>query len=105
MMASSSTAVQYRVFPSGITGYIGGTVIQNLLSLSSLPTHITALVRDPKKAELIKHLEPPTGVTIDPQSAGSRILTSLLRRPMSMILCSRLRTRTIYLGWRRCWRG
>ena len=45
------------VFFTGATGYIGGTVLQKLLSLPTPPSLITILIRDHQKAELLQKLE------------------------------------------------
>ena len=59
------TAKGRTVFLTGATGYIGGTVLQKLLSLPTPPSLITTLVRDPKKAELIQKLD-VAGVKMQP---------------------------------------
>ncbi|WWD22419.1 hypothetical protein CI109_106910 [Kwoniella shandongensis] len=41
------------VFFTGATGYIGGTVLQSLINSSTPPSRITALIRDPKKSDLL----------------------------------------------------
>jgi len=63
-MSGPSTSTGKTVFYIGATGYIGGTVLQHLLC-SNPPSRITALIRDPHKAELLKKLKVPSGVTID----------------------------------------
>ncbi|ODN77139.1 hypothetical protein L202_05669 [Cryptococcus amylolentus CBS 6039] len=42
-----------RVFFTGVTGYIGGTVFQTLLTSSNPPSQITPLIRSPEKASLL----------------------------------------------------
>ncbi|WVQ80343.1 hypothetical protein IAT38_002448 [Cryptococcus sp. DSM 104549] len=44
------------VFFTGATGYIGGTVLTSILSSANPPAKVTALIRDPKKAELFPTL-------------------------------------------------
>lgn len=61
-----STAAGKTVFLTGATGYIGGAVLTKLLSLSSSPSAITALIRDPKKAELLSSIPTPSGTTLTP---------------------------------------
>lgn len=66
------------VFFLGATGYIGGTVLQSILGSPNPPTTITALVRDDKKAELLKSVSAPSGTTIKPL-VGDLKNTGLLR--------------------------
>ena len=61
-----TTSTQKSIFFTGATGYIGGTVLTKLLSIPNPPTNITVLIRDPKKAELLKELEFPQGTTVVP---------------------------------------
>lgn len=66
-----TTMTSYKsVFFLGATGYIGGTVLQSVLGSSAPPTTITALVRDEKKAELLKSISTPSGTTIKPLVAN-----------------------------------
>lgn len=66
------------VFFLGATGYIGGTVLQSILSSSTPPSTLTVLVRDEKKAELLKSISTPSGTTIKPLVADLKN-TDLLR--------------------------
>lgn len=59
-------AANKSIFVTGLTGYIGGTVLTKLLALSPPPTQITALMRDPSKASLLSKLTLPSGTTITP---------------------------------------
>ncbi|WVQ77346.1 hypothetical protein IAR50_007030 [Cryptococcus sp. DSM 104548] len=42
-----------KVFLTGVTGYIGGTVFEALLTSSNPPSQITTLIRSPEKASLL----------------------------------------------------
>jgi len=55
------TASNKAIFFLGATGYIGGTVLEKLLTLPTPPKSIKLLIRDPKKAELLKQI--PTNGT------------------------------------------
>lgn len=66
------------VFFLGATGYIGGSVLQSIIGSSKPPSTITALVRDEKKAELLKSISTPSGTTIKPL-VGDLKNTDLLR--------------------------
>ena len=66
------------VFFLGATGYIGGSVLQAIISSSKPPSTITALVRDEKKADLLKSISTPNGVSIKPL-VGDLKNTDLLR--------------------------
>jgi uncharacterized protein YbjT (DUF2867 family) len=55
-----------HVFFTGATGYIGGTVLQDILASSTPPKSITALTRNEKKAELLKSIKLPSGTTLTP---------------------------------------
>ena len=65
------------VFFTGATGYIGGTVLQNLLNHADPPSLITVLVRDPKKVELLNHVKLPPGVSLKPVTGSLQDLMQL----------------------------
>lgn len=74
MMVKSDT-----VFYIGATGYIGGVVLQHLLLLPHPPSRITALIRDPKKVELLKNVNLPSGVTLEPLLGSLQDLETLTK--------------------------
>ncbi|EIW70594.1 hypothetical protein TREMEDRAFT_61098 [Tremella mesenterica DSM 1558] len=47
------------IFLSGATGYIGGSILNSLLSLPSPPESITCLLRDPTKSSRLSSLSTP----------------------------------------------
>lgn len=61
-----SAAAGKTIFLTGSTGYIGGTVLQKLISLSSPPSKITLLIRDEKKSSLLSSIKTPSGLTLEP---------------------------------------
>ena len=52
------------IFLTGATGYVGGSVLTKLLLLPVIPSTITLLVRDAKKAEGFEKLSTPSGATV-----------------------------------------
>ncbi|KAK4688022.1 hypothetical protein P7C73_g2097, partial [Tremellales sp. Uapishka_1] len=64
--ALPASAADKSVFFTGITGYIGGTVLTRILALPHPPKLITALIRDPAKAERLSSLTLSKGVTLRP---------------------------------------
>ena len=60
-----SAAGGKTVFLTGATGYIGGSVLTRLLALETPPSAITALIRDPKKADLLSSIS-TSGTTLTP---------------------------------------
>jgi hypothetical protein len=66
------------VFLTGATGYIGGTVLTKLLSLSTPPATITLLIRDEKKAQAIAQLK-TNGTTLKPIIGSLQDLETLTK--------------------------
>ena len=61
-----SSAGGKSVFFLGATGFVGGSVLTQLLSLPTPPSLITCLIRDPKKIEHLGTFSTPSGTTLGP---------------------------------------